>query len=69
MEAAMGGKKYSKQWYGNEGYRDGVSGKSHRHYHDGLLDRALGVSEKSAEKRDSYDRGWREGREQRNLRR
>jgi ribosome modulation factor len=61
----MSEQKYSKQWHGNEGYRDGVSGKSHGHRHDGFLDRALGVSKQNAEKRDSYDKGWREGRKER----
>jgi ribosome modulation factor len=59
-------KKNSRQEYGNRGYRDGNSGKSHAHPHDGILDRLFGVSRSSAQKRDTYDKGWREGRKERN---
>ena len=62
----MSEKRNSRQEYGNRGYRDGREGRSHGHHHDGFLDRLLGVSRSSAQKRDSYDKGWRKGRKERN---
>lgn len=62
----MSEKKNSRQEYGNRGYRDGHEGRRHAHCHDGILDRLLGVSRESAQKRDTYDKGWRKGRQERN---
>lgn len=59
-------KKHSRQWHGNEGYRVGNSGRRHEHRHGGILDNLFGVSRESAGKRDSYDKGWKKGRAERN---
>lgn len=57
--------KYSLEWFANQGHEDGQKGHSHAHWHDGMLDRMIGISDADAEKRDAYDKAWHDGRAER----
>jgi hypothetical protein len=59
--------KYSKEYYGNKGYQDGLKG-DYQPPHDGILDHALGISDSSHEKKDAYKEAYEKGKSERERR-
>ncbi len=58
--------KYSKEWYGNQGYQAGLTGESTaKAPHNSMLDKLGLISNESIEKRDAWLAAHEKGKRER----